>query len=193
MSLIHCSLMQLVVLLPNAACNQYPPYLLRRDLHLQETRSKPLYTPQETPSLLSSLARSRCSCVQPRDPLDVPATLPLPYPLSDQVTSRFGHFETSTPLSSSNGVAQFVWQNLPFVTPRHSLGLQSLRSHRDGKSLDSLLLLNTRIQESRRYPTSVYSTSYRPRKTTKLTLIRSQTCIGVKHSCAIIRAGLMAD
>ncbi|KAG2343549.1 WD40 repeat-like protein [Suillus weaverae] len=60
--------------------------------------------------------------VQPRNPLDVPATLPLPSSLSGQATTRFNHFEISSPPPSSNGITQFIRQHLSFLTPRHSLG-----------------------------------------------------------------------
>ncbi|KAG2030646.1 hypothetical protein BDR03DRAFT_1016899 [Suillus americanus] len=52
----------------------------------------------------------------------VPATLPLPSPLSGQVATRFDQFEISSPPPPSNGVTQFLRQHLSFLAPRHSLG-----------------------------------------------------------------------
>ncbi|KAG1896457.1 quinon protein alcohol dehydrogenase-like superfamily [Suillus fuscotomentosus] len=61
---------------------------------------------------------------QPRDPLDFPATLPLPsnLSLSQQSATQVENFEISSPPYSSNGVAQFLRQHLPFLIPRHSHG-----------------------------------------------------------------------
>ncbi|KAG2135756.1 WD40-repeat-containing domain protein [Suillus bovinus] len=61
---------------------------------------------------------------QPRDPLDFPATLPLPPnpSLSRQVATQFDDFEISSPPYSSNGVTHFLRQHLPFLVPRHSHG-----------------------------------------------------------------------
>ncbi|KAG2343553.1 hypothetical protein BDR05DRAFT_932971 [Suillus weaverae] len=61
--------------------------------------------------------------IQPRDPLDVPATLPLPSSLSGQAATRFDHFETSSPPPPSNGIVQSLRQHLSFLVPRHSHGL----------------------------------------------------------------------
>ncbi|KAG1766359.1 hypothetical protein EV702DRAFT_1204148 [Suillus placidus] len=61
--------------------------------------------------------------IQPRDPLDVPATLPLPSPLSGQAATRFDHFETSSPSPPSDGIVQSLRQHLSFLVPRHSHGL----------------------------------------------------------------------
>ncbi|KAG2087457.1 WD40-repeat-containing domain protein [Suillus discolor] len=58
---------------------------------------------------------------QPRNPLDVPATLPLPSSLSGQTATRFDHFEMSSPPHPSNRVTQFLRQRLSFLVPRHSL------------------------------------------------------------------------
>ncbi|KAG2111755.1 hypothetical protein DEU56DRAFT_843252 [Suillus clintonianus] len=60
--------------------------------------------------------------VQPRNPLDVPATSPLPHSLSGQVATQFDQFEISSPPPPSTGVTQFIRQNLPFLVPRHSHG-----------------------------------------------------------------------
>lgn len=61
---------------------------------------------------------------QPRDPLDFPATRPLPsnLSLSQQAATQVDDFEISSPPYSSNGVAQFLRQHLPFLIPRHSHG-----------------------------------------------------------------------
>ncbi|KAG1762204.1 WD40-repeat-containing domain protein [Suillus occidentalis] len=60
--------------------------------------------------------------IQPRDPLDVPATFPLPSSLSAQPASRFDHFEIGSPSLPSNGVVQSLRQHLSFLVPRHSHG-----------------------------------------------------------------------
>ncbi|KAG1857423.1 hypothetical protein F4604DRAFT_1193495 [Suillus subluteus] len=60
--------------------------------------------------------------IQPRDPLDVPATLPLPSPLSGQVATRFDQFEISSPPRRSNGVVQSLRQHLSFLVPKRSHG-----------------------------------------------------------------------
>ncbi|KAG2036654.1 hypothetical protein BDR03DRAFT_959092 [Suillus americanus] len=57
---------------------------------------------------------------QPRDPLNVPATLPLPSRLSGQAATQFDHFEINSPPPLSNGVTQFLRQHLSFLVPRHS-------------------------------------------------------------------------
>ncbi|KAG2343572.1 WD40 repeat-like protein [Suillus weaverae] len=61
--------------------------------------------------------------IQPRDPLNVPATLPLPSSLSGQAATQFNNFETSSPPPRSNGIVQSLWQHLSFLVPRHSHGL----------------------------------------------------------------------
>jgi hypothetical protein len=61
--------------------------------------------------------------VQPRDPLDVPATSPLPASLLGQAAPRFDHFEMSSlPRPSNAPVTQFLRQHLSFLVPRHSHG-----------------------------------------------------------------------
>ncbi|KAG1859346.1 hypothetical protein DFJ58DRAFT_288432 [Suillus subalutaceus] len=60
--------------------------------------------------------------IQPRDPLDVPAALPLPSPLSGQVATRFDQFEINSPPPRSNGVVQSLRQHLSFLVPKHSHG-----------------------------------------------------------------------
>ncbi|KAG1805667.1 Quino protein amine dehydrogenase [Suillus subaureus] len=54
--------------------------------------------------------------VQPRDPWDFPATLPLPpnHSASPQVATQFDHFEISSPPRRSNRITQFLRQGLPF-------------------------------------------------------------------------------
>ncbi|KAG1855349.1 hypothetical protein DFJ58DRAFT_727554 [Suillus subalutaceus] len=60
---------------------------------------------------------------QPRDPLDVPATLPLPVSsLSWQAAPQLDHFEISSPPLPLNGVTQFLRQHLSFLAPRHRIG-----------------------------------------------------------------------
>ncbi|KAG1871252.1 hypothetical protein DFJ58DRAFT_742036 [Suillus subalutaceus] len=70
--------MQLVVLLLGTADHRYPPYLWRRDLRLQETCN----VPPSFASANSSASLTNGACPdrkdQSRDPLDFPATLPLP-------------------------------------------------------------------------------------------------------------------
>ncbi|KAG2745302.1 hypothetical protein P692DRAFT_201086009 [Suillus brevipes Sb2] len=60
--------------------------------------------------------------IQPRNPLDVPATLPLPSSLSAQPATRFDHFEIGSPPPPSNGIVQSLRQHLSFLVPRHSYG-----------------------------------------------------------------------
>ncbi|KIK33055.1 hypothetical protein CY34DRAFT_18631 [Suillus luteus UH-Slu-Lm8-n1] len=60
--------------------------------------------------------------VQPHNPLDVPATSPLPSSLSGQTATRFNHVEMSSPPPPSNGATQFLRQHISFLAPRHSLG-----------------------------------------------------------------------
>ncbi|KAG1859349.1 quinon protein alcohol dehydrogenase-like superfamily [Suillus subalutaceus] len=60
--------------------------------------------------------------IQPRDPLDVPATLPLPSSLSSQAATRFDYFEISSPPPRSNGVVQSLQQHFSFLVPKHSHG-----------------------------------------------------------------------
>lgn len=56
--------------------------------------------------------------VQPRNPLDVPATLPLPYTLSGQAATQFDQFEMSSPPRPSSGpVTGFLRQHLSFLVP----------------------------------------------------------------------------
>ncbi|KAG1807269.1 uncharacterized protein BJ212DRAFT_755770 [Suillus subaureus] len=117
--------------------------------------------------------------VQPRDPLDVPATLPLSSSLSGQAATRFNHFEISSPPPPSNGVTQFLRQHLPFLTPRHSLGppVVEVAPGRKVTTILDIRLANRLLCH---------------RKTTQLILIHSQMCIGSKRSSAIIHVGLMA-
>ncbi|KAG1812152.1 WD40-repeat-containing domain protein [Suillus subaureus] len=75
--------------------------------------------------------------IQPRDPLNVPATLPLPSPLSDQVATRFDRFEISSP-PRSNGVVQSLRHHLSFLVPRHSHG-QSVVEVAPGRKVTRLL------------------------------------------------------
>ncbi|KIK43524.1 hypothetical protein CY34DRAFT_803777 [Suillus luteus UH-Slu-Lm8-n1] len=66
------------------------------------------------------------SHIQPRDPLDVPATLPLPFALSAQPATRFDRvslrFEIGSPPPPFNGVVQSLRQHLSFLVPTHSHG-----------------------------------------------------------------------
>ncbi|KAG2338714.1 hypothetical protein BDR05DRAFT_1004027 [Suillus weaverae] len=55
---------------------------------------------------------------QPRDPLDVSATLPLPSSLSGQPATRFDY--ASSPPPRSNRVTRSLRQYLSFLVPRHS-------------------------------------------------------------------------
>ncbi|KAG2340761.1 YVTN repeat-like/Quino protein amine dehydrogenase [Suillus weaverae] len=57
----------------------------------------------------------------PRDPLDLPATSPLPSSLSGQAAPRFDHFEISSPSPPLHGITQSLRQHVPFLAPRHSL------------------------------------------------------------------------
>ncbi|KAG2068973.1 WD40 repeat-like protein [Suillus decipiens] len=59
---------------------------------------------------------------QPGNPLDVPATLPLPSSLPGQIATQFDQFEIDSSPPPSNGVTQFLRQHLSFLIPRHSLG-----------------------------------------------------------------------
>ncbi|KAG2742759.1 hypothetical protein P692DRAFT_20879290, partial [Suillus brevipes Sb2] len=58
--------------------------------------------------------------IQPRDPLDVPATSPLPSSLSAQAATQFLQFELGSPPPPSNGVVQSLRQHLSFLVPRHT-------------------------------------------------------------------------
>jgi WD40 repeat protein len=60
--------------------------------------------------------------IQSRDPLDVPATLPLPSPLSGQAATRFDHFEISPPPPHSNRVVRYLRQHLSFLVPKYNHG-----------------------------------------------------------------------
>ncbi|KAG1807285.1 uncharacterized protein BJ212DRAFT_756760 [Suillus subaureus] len=55
-----------------------------------------------------------------RDPLDVPATLPLQSPLSGQAATQIDRFEISSLPPPSNGVTQFIRQHLSFLVPKHN-------------------------------------------------------------------------
>ncbi|KAG2069007.1 WD40 repeat-like protein [Suillus decipiens] len=57
---------------------------------------------------------------QPRDPLDVPATSPLPPSLPGRVPAQFDHSEINSPPSRSNGVLRSLRQHLSFLEPKHS-------------------------------------------------------------------------
>jgi hypothetical protein len=80
------------------------------------------------PRLGKFLRLSRANTVpvrhtQPRGPLNVPATLPLPSPTSGQAATRFDRFEISCPPPPSSGVAQSLRHHLSFLGgPRQSLG-----------------------------------------------------------------------
>ncbi|KIK43125.1 hypothetical protein CY34DRAFT_804125 [Suillus luteus UH-Slu-Lm8-n1] len=102
-----------------------PPKVLAQAL----PRPPPTRGPQQPtfPRLSKLLHFSRANAVlarhiQPRDPLDVPATLPLPSSLSAQAATRFDQFETSSPPPPSNGVVQSLRQHLSFLVPRHNHG-----------------------------------------------------------------------
>ncbi|KAG2131743.1 hypothetical protein DEU56DRAFT_953205 [Suillus clintonianus] len=61
--------------------------------------------------------------VQPHNPFDVSATLPLPSSLSGQAATRFERFEIDSPPPPSNApVSHFLRQHLSFLMPRHSHG-----------------------------------------------------------------------
>ncbi|KAG2066419.1 YVTN repeat-like/Quino protein amine dehydrogenase [Suillus decipiens] len=65
--------------------------------------------------------------VQPRNPLDVPATLPLPSSLPGPAATRFNQFEMSSPPSNAP-VTQFLRKHLSFLVPRHEHGLPVIES-----------------------------------------------------------------
>ncbi|KAG2122239.1 hypothetical protein DEU56DRAFT_984133 [Suillus clintonianus] len=107
------------------------PSALRRNPLILPSPQIPPRTIDPQPPIFIRLSRilrftSRTNAVppvQPRNPLDVPATLPLPSSLSGQAPTRFDHFEISSPPHPSNGpVTQFLQQHLSFLVPRHSHG-----------------------------------------------------------------------
>ncbi|KAG2063197.1 hypothetical protein BDR04DRAFT_1164121 [Suillus decipiens] len=87
-------------------------------------RPPPARDPQEPTFLrLSKFLRFSSRAVknnQPRDPLDVPATSPLPPSLPGQVAAQFDHSEINPPPSRSNGVLRSLRQHLSFLGPKHS-------------------------------------------------------------------------
>ncbi|KAG2132198.1 hypothetical protein BD769DRAFT_1666214 [Suillus cothurnatus] len=88
-------------------------------------RPPPTRDPQQPTFLrLSKFFRSspRANVVPVRDPLDVPATLPLPSPLSGQAATRVDHLEICSPPPRSNGVMRPLQQHLSFLVPKHSHG-----------------------------------------------------------------------
>ncbi|KIK38494.1 hypothetical protein CY34DRAFT_809291 [Suillus luteus UH-Slu-Lm8-n1] len=93
-------------------------------------RPLPTAKPQKSMSLrLGSFLRfaPSASTVRPvrndqPNPLDVPATLPIPSSVSGQAVTRFDHFEISSPPPRSNGVVQSLREHLSFLVPRHSHG-----------------------------------------------------------------------
>ncbi|KIK43131.1 hypothetical protein CY34DRAFT_804133 [Suillus luteus UH-Slu-Lm8-n1] len=106
-----------------------PPVGYRRPPIPIVPRPPPIRDPQQAtfPRLSKLLHFSRANAVpvrhiQPRDPLDVPATSSLPYSLSAQAATRFDQFETSSPPPPSNGVIQSLRQHLSFLVPRHNHG-----------------------------------------------------------------------
>ncbi|KAG1730010.1 hypothetical protein EDB19DRAFT_1394905 [Suillus lakei] len=131
---------------------------------------------------------------QPRDPLDVPATLPLPSSLPGQAATRFDQFEISSPPPPTNGVTQFLRQHLPFLVPRHTLGppVVEVAPGRKFTRLAAAKLPEYKKADDTRHPSSQQA-AVSAGQLSHLTLIRSQTCIGAKLSSAITRAGLMAD
>ncbi|KAG2341837.1 WD40 repeat-like protein [Suillus weaverae] len=89
-------------------------------------RPPPTRDPQQ-PSFLSKLLRfsPRTNSLrpgQPRDPLDFPATSPLPSSLAGQAAPQLDRFEICSPSPPSKGVTQSLRQHLLFLAPRHSLG-----------------------------------------------------------------------
>ncbi|KAG1859353.1 hypothetical protein DFJ58DRAFT_780808 [Suillus subalutaceus] len=60
--------------------------------------------------------------IQPRHPLDVPVTLPLPSSLSGQALTQFDQFEISSPPPRSTGLVQSLQQHLSFLVLKHSHG-----------------------------------------------------------------------
>ncbi|KAG1812155.1 uncharacterized protein BJ212DRAFT_1301676 [Suillus subaureus] len=91
--------------------------------------------------------------IHPRDPLDVPATLPLPSSLSDQVPARFDRFEISLP-PRSNGVVQSLRQHLSFLVPRHSHGPPVVEVAPGRKRLLAAKLLEYKKVDDTRHPSS---------------------------------------
>ncbi|KAG1877379.1 hypothetical protein F4604DRAFT_1954710 [Suillus subluteus] len=118
----------------NSDATRRPPAGHRRS-PISAITMAPRPSPTRDPQQLTFLRLSKFlhfSCVnaipvrhiQPCDPLDVPATLPLPSSLSGQVATRFDHFEISSPPPRPNGVVQSLQQHLSFLVPKHSHGPQ---------------------------------------------------------------------
>ncbi|KAG2116789.1 hypothetical protein DEU56DRAFT_984917 [Suillus clintonianus] len=86
-------------------------------------RLPPTMNPQQPISLrlrqLFRFSPRKNAAVQLHNPLDVPATLPLPSSLG-QAATRFEHFEISSPPPQNRPVTQSLRQHLPFLVPRHS-------------------------------------------------------------------------
>ncbi|KAG1805641.1 uncharacterized protein BJ212DRAFT_1486201 [Suillus subaureus] len=112
----------------NSDATRRPPALPRNPLVLPSPQ-RPLSTVNTQQPIFLRLSNllhftSRTNAVpsvQLRNPLDVPATLPLPSSLSGQAAPQFDHFEISSPPRTSNApVTQFLRQHLSFLVPRHS-------------------------------------------------------------------------
>ncbi|KIK43121.1 hypothetical protein CY34DRAFT_804123 [Suillus luteus UH-Slu-Lm8-n1] len=106
-----------------------PPVEYRRPPISIVPRAPPTRDPQQPAfrRLGKLLHFSRANAVpvrhnQPRDPLDVSATAPLPSSLSAQAATQINQFEIGSPPPPSNGVVQSLRQHLPFLVPRHSHG-----------------------------------------------------------------------
>jgi hypothetical protein len=109
----------------NSDATRRPPAGYRKPPIPIAPRSPPTRDPQQPTFLrISKFFRSspRANVVPVRDPLDVPATLPLPSPLSGQASTRVNHLEICSPSPRSNGVVRSLQQRLSLLVPKHSHG-----------------------------------------------------------------------
>ncbi|KAG2133029.1 hypothetical protein DEU56DRAFT_981634 [Suillus clintonianus] len=110
----------------NSDATRRPPSVRRRPqtpVTPMVQRPPPTMDPQQPISIrlrqLFRFSPRKNTAVQLHNPLDVPATLPLPSSLGQDET-RFERFEISSPPPSNGPVTQFLRHHLPFLVPRHS-------------------------------------------------------------------------
>ncbi|KAG1872166.1 hypothetical protein F4604DRAFT_1955676 [Suillus subluteus] len=165
---------------------------------MAQTHSPPIDPQQPSFLRLSKLLRfsPRANALppgwkdQPRDPLDVSATLSLPSSLSGQAAPQLDQFEISSPPLPLNGVTQFLRRHLSFLAPRHSLGppVVEVAPGRKSRRLAAAKLPEYKKVDDTRYPSRQQAAVPYEDDSSDIDSLPD-----AMRSSAIIRVGHMAD